>query len=247
MFRHVYGMTVIDSLLYIYGRFNSLGGVTSKGIVAFDGVKWYGFGQGMSYSGYEIINNVQKIDGKIYITGNFDKIEGISTSSYVAPNNQNTNYAVLENNQWCLKSSAFENNATGVVKYNNELYIYGYFRKSGADTIFGFAKWSGGNSTVACSNTFTISYTYVGLKEGILFDDLKIYPNPFTDKITITSQSFENKNLQLEIINSIGQTVYSQNSLENQNEIDLSSLPKGIYFCKVQNKEHSKTFKLIKN
>lgn len=244
MYRAVFGMTEIDGLLYIYGRFNSLGEVSSKGIVAFDGVKWYGFGQGMSYSGYEVIRNVQKINDKIYITGNFENIEGIGSST-INPN-QNTNFAVLENNQWCIKSPPFDNASYGVVKYNNDLFIYGAFRKCGADTIFGFAKWNGGNTTVACSNTFTISHTYVGLNEKIIFDDIKIYPNPFTDKLTISSESFEDQNIQLKIINSIGQEVHMQNNLNDNNEIDLSNLPKGLYFLTIENKSSNKTFKIIK-
>ena len=247
IYRHVYGMSVIDGLLYIYGRFNSLGGVTSKDIVAFDGIKWYGFGQGMSYSGYEIINNVQKIDGKIYITGNFDKIEGVSTSNYTSTPSQNTNFAVLENNQWCLKSAAFDNASFGVVKYNNNLFIYGAFRKCGPDTIFGFAKWTGANSTVTCSSTFSISHTYVGLTEQILFSDLKIYPNPFTDKLTITSSNFENENFDLQISNALGQIVFSANKLTAQNDVDLSHLSKGIYFVKIRNASEQKTFKVLKN
>lgn len=245
MFRTIYGMKVIDSMLYIYGRFNSLGEVNSKGIVAFDGVKWYGFGQGMSYSGYEVINNVQKIDGKIYITGNFENIEGIGSST-INPY-QNTNFAVLDNNQWCIKSPPFDNASYGVVKYNNDLFIYGAFRKCGADTIFGFAKWNGGNTTVACSNTFTISHTYVGLNEKIIFDDIKIYPNPFTDKLTISSENFEEQNIQLKIINSIGQEVHVLNNLNDYNEIDLFNLAKGLYFLTIENKSSNKTFKIIKH
>lgn len=246
MYRHVYGMSVIDSLLYIYGRFNSLGGVTSKGIVAFDGVKWYGFGQGMSYSGYEIINNVQKIDGKIHVTGNFDKIEGIGTSNFTATPSQSTNYAVLENNQWCLKSAAFDNDAFGVVKYNNNLYIYGAFWKCGNDNVVGFAKWIGGNSTVLCSNTFSISYTYVGVAEQINFSDLKIYPNPVTDKLNITSENFEQHNFTLQIYNALGEVVFFKDNLNNENIIDLSGITPGLYFVKIQNATQQKTFKLIK-
>ncbi len=245
MFRTIYGMTVIDSLLYIYGRFNSLGGVSSKGIVAFDGTKWYGFGQGMSYSGYEIINNVQKIDGRIYVTGTFDKIEGIGVTNFTSSPVQTTNYAVLENNQWCIKSSPFDNAAFGVVKYNGDLFIYGAFRKCGADTIFGFAKWTGGNSSVVCSNTFSISYAYVGVSEQINFGNLKIYPNPVHEKLLITNPAFSFSNCKLSIINSLGQTVYSQTSVTD-GEIDVSGFPQGIYFISLQSDCEQKTFKIIK-
>lgn len=241
MFREVYGMRVIDSLLYFYGRFNSLGGVTSKGIVAFDGVKWYGLGQGLSYSGYEEINNVQKIDGKIYITGNFENIEGIGCST-INPS-QNTNYAVLNNNQWCIKSQPFDNTAFGVVKFNGDLHIYGAFRKCGADTIFGFAKWNGGSSTLACSNTFTISNTYVGINEISISDNIKIYPNPTTSIINIIDEQDELQNSNIEIKNYLGEVVYYS---PFNSQINLSHLSSGMYFLTVQNGNSFKTTKIIK-
>lgn len=241
IYREVYGMEVIDSLLYIYGRFNSLGGVTSKGIVAFDGVKWYGLGQGLSYSGYEEINNVQKIDGKIYVTGNFENIQGIGCST-LNPS-QHTNYAVLENNQWCIKSPPFDNTAFGVVKYNGDLHIYGAFRKCGADTIFGFAKWNGGNSTVACSNTFTISNTYVGINEISISDNIKVYPNPTTSIISIIDEQNELENSLIEIKNYLGEIVYYS---PFDSQINLSHLSSGMYFLTVQNGSSSKTVKIIK-
>ncbi|MCC6182591.1 MAG: T9SS type A sorting domain-containing protein, partial [Bacteroidia bacterium] len=217
MFRAVFGMEVIDSLLYMYGRFNSLGGVTSKGIVAFDGVKWYGLGQGMSYSGYEVINNVQKIDGKIYITGNFENIEGIGCSTA----NQNTNYAVLDNNQWCIKSPPFDNAAFGVVKYNGDLHIYGAFTKCGTDTIFGFAKWNGGNSNIACSNTFSITNTYVGINEISITDNISIYPNPTPSIINIVDENNQLQNATIQIKNYLGQLVYAS---AFTSQINLSNL-----------------------
>ena len=239
MFREVYGMKVIDSLLYFYGRFNSLGGVTSKGIVAFDGVKWYGLGQGLSYSGYEEITNVQKIDGKIYITGNFENIEGVGNSN----GNQNTNYAVLDSNQWCIKSPPFDNTTFGVVKYNGDLHIYGAFWKCGNDSMVGFAKWIGGNSSIACSNTFTISNTFVGLNEISVSDNIKIYPNPTTSIINIVDENNQLQNSTIQIKNYLGQFVFTSSFTS---QINLSSLSAGMYFLTIEDKSSKKTIKIIK-
>ena len=241
IYRAVFGMTEIDGLLYFYGRFNSLGGVTSKGIVAFDGVKWYGLGQGISYSGYEVINNVQKIDGKIYITGNFENIEGIGNST-ISPN-ENTNFAVLDSNYWCIQSPAFDNAAFGVVKYNNDLHIYGAFTKCGLDTIFGFAKWNGGNSTVACSNTFSVTNTYVGLKEISVSDNIKIYPNPTLSIINIIDEQNQLQNSTILIKNYLGELVFNS---PFTSQINLSSLSTGMYFLTLQNGDYSSTVKVIK-
>jgi plastocyanin len=55
------------------------------------------------------------------------------------------------------------------------------------------------------------------------------YPNPFSDKITVT---YTNNIQSLEIINLIGEKVRTMelSAIENKAEIDLSNLPSGIYF-----------------
>jgi len=59
--------------------------------------------------------------------------------------------------------------------------------------------------------------------------NLSIYPNPTSGVLTITSEIAIN---QIEIYNSLGQLVLKNS---NQNRIDISSLNKGVYFCKIKN------------
>ena len=64
--------------------------------------------------------------------------------------------------------------------------------------------------------------------------DFVVYPNPSNQNLIIALKS-SNKILSIEITNTIGQVIYTKdyenmNSLEN---INISQIPKGIYFIKV--------------
>lgn len=65
---------------------------------------------------------------------------------------------------------------------------------------------------------------------------LNLYPNPATNIITISSDELSNnKNLSVEIVNSLGAVILSQNSItENDNTINIQSLSNGIYFVQIK-------------
>jgi len=243
--KYISGMTVIDSMLYVYGRFNSIAGTNCKGLAAFNGTRWYGVGTGLSTTGgWETILNVQKLNGEIYVTGKFDKMEGIGTSSLSIP--LTTNLVKFDGQKFCAVSQGFGNDVSGIVGYNNKIYAYGAFRRIGNDSVWGFVKWTGGNSTVVCSNTLAITPSVIGINELMNFQDLKIYPNPFKDKLNIDFTNFDIENVNIEVINSLGQLVSSFNFKSTKNEIELSDYPQGIYFLKIKKNSEQKVFKIIK-
>ena len=87
---------------------------------------------------------------------------------------------------------------------------------------------------------------------GNLFDasslQLIIYPNPSQDFIAIQSNLLEN-NLELELINEIGQVVLESTILQGSTlcVIETHTLYNGMYFLKVSNNKHTKTYKVIIN
>ncbi len=57
-----------------------------------------------------------------------------------------------------------------------------------------------------------------------------IYPNPTDGSITIEFVGQIDRNIQISLLNSFGQPVYSnENITVNRIDIDISNLPKGIY------------------
>lgn len=72
-----------------------------------------------------------------------------------------------------------------------------------------------------------------------------IYPNPAKDHFTIENISNEFRNTTLEIFNLLGEKVFSQSLIHEQENIDCSSFPKGIYFLKVAYEGKNSTQRLV--
>jgi photosystem II stability/assembly factor-like uncharacterized protein len=76
-------------------------------------------------------------------------------------------------------------------------------------------------------------------------NDLIIYPNPSNGIFTVAQSTQINS---VEVVNMLGETVYSsKGNAENKKEINLSGLPQGIYFIKVNNENQSQVKKIVIN
>lgn len=102
----------------------------------------------------------------------------------------------------------------------------------------------GGNVTVV---TLTENGT-VGLKETTLNDDFLIYPNPASDFITVFNKSKSNSVNSLEIISYSGQPVLCTSialSPQDSQNIDISSLTKGLYYVKINTSKENRIQKIL--
>jgi hypothetical protein len=71
--------------------------------------------------------------------------------------------------------------------------------------------------------------------------DVSIFPNPADFEINVRLSSDEN--FEIEIVNALGEKLISA---KNQNRIDISKLPGGVYFIKVFSSDKLITRKFIK-
>jgi hypothetical protein len=83
-------------------------------------------------------------------------------------------------------------------------------------------------------------------------NQLTIYPNPTTDKITISFAATTNETVAIKIYSITGEVVYEKlfqsfKTLEKLNAIDVSKLSNGIYFLSVQTDEKLMTKKIVVN
>lgn len=75
---------------------------------------------------------------------------------------------------------------------------------------------------------------------------LMVYPNPTEGNITVKHNFNPGSNPTLSIINVVGSTVASVNLTSQEQNVDISNLPKGVYFAIVSGSEgKSKTFKIV--
>jgi len=82
-------------------------------------------------------------------------------------------------------------------------------------------------------------YPTTSVKDNLL-PTIRCYPNPFTSKISIENLT---GNENLELFNTIGQSIWSGKHIEQQ---DFSTLCSGIYFLRSNDQGSTQTIKLIK-
>ena len=75
-------------------------------------------------------------------------------------------------------------------------------------------------------------------------DDVLVYPNPTSGEVTIEFSDLSEDKFTIELFSMTGQKCYETVVLGNTNKksIDLSKLPKGIYFFKLQSLKRNINF-----
>jgi PKD repeat protein len=89
----------------------------------------------------------------------------------------------------------------------------------------------------------------VGIKETTLLNDLKTYPNPISDELTIeVNLSVSAPALNCIIIDALGKTVLKHTLADSKTIINTSGLEKGFYFLSISTMDEKliKTRKLVK-
>lgn len=79
---------------------------------------------------------------------------------------------------------------------------------------------------------------------ALVFESLKIYPNPINDILTIANS---NSIDSVEIISYLGQLISNVKVNDLLANINVSDLSKGVYFVKISSQDQFKTIKIIKN
>jgi hypothetical protein len=74
---------------------------------------------------------------------------------------------------------------------------------------------------------------------------ITIVPNPSNDKITISSFA-KTGNTQLSIFNVSGERVIERQIKDTETQIDISALPRGVYFVRLQNDKMVEVGKMVK-
>ena len=71
---------------------------------------------------------------------------------------------------------------------------------------------------------------------------MSIFPNPTSGMLNVTSNEEIDS---IEIFNSVGTTVVSNNVAGNSSAIDMSKLPNGMYFVRVSTANGIETVKVV--
>jgi hypothetical protein len=118
---------------------------------------------------------------------------------------------------------------------------------------------SGRRSTISAYSNSNLLHTLIGNKGGglnyfilnlnqlsveqLTTVDINLYPNPASESITISGQHAKSN---LAIQDLTGKTILNKTLNTSNEEIDISSLPNGIYFAVISNASQKTMIKLIK-
>jgi glucose/arabinose dehydrogenase len=83
-------------------------------------------------------------------------------------------------------------------------------------------------AAVNSGKIFRVTTTTLGTQENDLSVQIKVYPNPASKKVFI--EGLKDKNTSVDIINFEGRKVLEQAKIGNDNSVDISGIPAGVYF-----------------
>jgi len=103
--------------------------------------------------------------------------------------------------------------------------------------------WAIDNLQIQTDNEVT------SLNDAEILSDIALYPNPSNGKYSVELNNVLKGNVKISVVDLQGKEVYQEN-LNNFNgyqkfSVDISQLPKGIYFMKLSNGENAATKRLI--
>lgn len=114
-----------------------------------------------------------------------------------------------------------------------------------------FYNWQVETPTIDCTSPrLPVQVTIVNIAEIPEVGSVRLFPNPVQTDLRVELNVVERADLQLNLLNALGQVVYQQSLTDNgigeQVEmIDVSQLPSGIYQLQVQVGDRAATYKVV--
>jgi hypothetical protein len=229
-------MEVFNNKLYIGGYFVRTHEVPGNGFITWNGTVFGSAGvHDLNGSGY--VKLFKKHKSKLVVTGGF-----LSYGPYQA-----YNLFYIDTLKQCsingLESTFTHSTNSGFScceLINDSLIVGGAFEYLDTVTANSIGVITDFESNSSC--------LFTGITENFFENNpVKIYPNPTKDKLNVEFEVAETTKIKLEVLTLLGQSVYVQNELNHKQEIDISSLPEGIYFFKLQRDSEQRVFKVVKD
>jgi uncharacterized protein (TIGR02145 family) len=199
-------------------------------------------------AGWHVPTNNEWIAAEAYLGGSGiagGKMKEAGTSHWTSPNTGATNITDFTGLPGGMRDPANnfqligENGLwwTSTLNGSNAWSTYMWYLFAGIDHNPGTKKYG---FSVRCIKDVTTRVEDIKV-EG----NLKLYPNPATNIVTVEYAEYQNVNIM--VCNLLGEGVKQIKLTSGKSEIDISSLSKGVYILKISGVSGSIQEKLIKN
>jgi hypothetical protein len=121
----------------------------------------------------------------------------------------------------------------------------------GLNVYYYFFNWEIEKTSTVCTSVLVpvLADVVTGINNVSNHENIQLFPNPASEKITITSGNTINSNVLVNIVDVAGrvaQTASFNNLTANgQQTIDISKLAKGVYFVKINSSNSEMVEKLV--
>jgi hypothetical protein len=205
-------LKVYNNELYTAGHFLMSYGDKGNNIMKFNGSQWQDLGFGPSQDNiYDIIFH----NNRLWAIGVYWETAYMPCFAI----------SVYDGTKWCALQDTLNGLLTSGTIYNDTIYVGGGFTNAGGDPhIARLAKIRDENLYRNCNG--------VGIEELEISKAFTIYPNPVSNILHIESEQYFEAGTEIEITNTLGQTVLKRGF---NKEVDLTTLPSGYYTLKVVN------------
>ncbi|MBL7911678.1 MAG: T9SS type A sorting domain-containing protein [Bacteroidia bacterium] len=194
------------------------------------------------------------VSGYVYMTGSFNGTIDFDPNStvnnltsvgskdiFILKIDDNGNFVWAQN----YGDITSDNGYAISVDVANVIYTTGTFTNkvdfdlsAGIDTLSAVSGM--GNIYVLKLNESTL-----GLKDNWNSNNINIYPNPFNNKLNVMFLR-QVDGFYLTVLNSLGQIIKIINKPDQEQTVDFSGLPNGVYYLKIKNSSEQQTIKIIK-
>ncbi|NLL29182.1 MAG: T9SS type A sorting domain-containing protein [Bacteroidales bacterium] len=159
------------------------------------------------------------------------------TLNWATASESNNDFFTIERSSDCLN---FDIIGTVAGAGNSNQTLYYYFKDANANNGMLYYRLK----QTDFDGSFEYSKPISVICNDELLEEIKVYPNPVTDELTIEAIG-NNEVLNFEIINPMGEVV-CKNSFVQKTTVQTSKLAKGAYVVKIENGQKIEFIKIVK-
>lgn len=212
-------LKVYKGLLYVGGYFFKSAGNVSSFLSAWDGEKWLDPFPQIQF--LDEVRDLEVVNDKLYITSTYVIPADNDSLSYQLARYDGCNFGAFGIKLKYPKYAAVPFAISGL---HDRIYVFG-----GPDSLDNMPKSNFISFPENVADFRTINLSPCPIKTDTI--NLNIYPNPFSNSITITGNYPE---VKLSIINMLGQKIYeADKAINNSLILSTESLSDGVYYISV--------------
>jgi hypothetical protein len=226
---NIHDLEVFQGKLYVAGYFTQTDGPAAgnagNSIMSWDGEKWDDLGGGVC-SPYGAIDDLFVHGDKLFVAGAFDCIGGIDAH----------NVATWDGEKWCsIGRSVFNRAVHAIAVWHDTVYIGGSFFEIDSQPAFYFARYIGDHSTDTCSAPVVAATE----PQQAVAANISVNPNPAHTAVILMFESaiHRDRPVRFSIFNSLGQQMWSVESVSGREEVSLVGWLPGVYVARAESEQ----------